>query len=61
MAAQAQTRKAAGHLLSDTESLLTDVTVAEALTEGLTTPVINVVSVTCIVRSGLERIGDADQ
>ncbi|MEU8800784.1 protein DpdE [Spirillospora sp. NPDC048819] len=59
--AQAQTRKAAGHLLGDTESLLTDVAVTEALTKGLTTPVIKVVAVTCIVRAGLERIGSAVQ
>lgn len=59
--AQAQTRKTAGHLLSDTESLLTDVAVTKALTQGLTTPLVRVVAVTCIVRSGLERFGNAVQ
>lgn len=59
--AQAQTRKAAGHLLSDTESLLTDVAVTQALTNGLTAPVVKVVAVTCIVRAGLERVGNAVQ
>ncbi|MFI5897672.1 protein DpdE [Actinoplanes sp. NPDC051513] len=47
--AQAHARKAAGRLLSDTESMLADIDVAARLTEALRTPVVRVVSVTCCI------------
>jgi ATP-dependent helicase HepA len=51
--AQAQARHAAGQLLRDTESYLTDVEVAEALVNGLLQPRVDLVSVTCLVRGPL--------
>ncbi|MEY9211939.1 restriction endonuclease subunit R [Thermobifida halotolerans] len=53
--AQAEARKAAGRLVGDAESYLTDVGVAEALIEGLSKPVTRVVSASCLVRVGLEK------
>ncbi|MFF9644197.1 protein DpdE [Kitasatospora aureofaciens] len=53
--AQAEAREAAGHLVGDAESYLRDVTVTNALVEGLTRPIVRVVSVTCVVRSRRER------
>ncbi|MEV4364414.1 protein DpdE [Nonomuraea sp. NPDC049625] len=50
--AQAQARQAAGHLVGDAESLITDTAVTEALVAGLTRPVVKVIAVTCLVRSG---------
>jgi ATP-dependent helicase HepA len=50
-AAQAEARRAAGRLLSDTESYLTEVAVAEALADRLEEPHVHVSAVTCIVRS----------
>jgi ATP-dependent helicase HepA len=50
-AAQAEARQAAGRLLSDTESYLTDVAVAEALAAGLEQPNIRLAAVTCLIRS----------
>lgn len=47
--AQAQARRAAGRLLSDTESMLSDIDVAARLTEALRTPAVRVVSVTCCI------------
>ncbi|MER5418960.1 protein DpdE [Streptosporangium roseum] len=52
--AQAQARQAAGHLVGDTESLITNTAVTEALVAGLSQPIVKVVAVTCIVRSGRE-------
>jgi len=49
--AQARARQAAGRLLSDTESYLTEVALADALTEALSRPTISLVSVTCLVLS----------
>ncbi|MEU4465261.1 protein DpdE [Streptomyces sp. NPDC024017] len=54
--AQAQARRAAGHLLGDTESYLLDVAVARDLTEGLSRPSVRVVAATCIVRGGYRTV-----
>ncbi|WP_344458111.1 protein DpdE [Actinocorallia aurantiaca] len=51
--AQARTRQLAGHLVGDTESLLTDVDITQALIERLTQPTVKVVAATCVVRAGL--------
>lgn len=48
--AQAQARQAAGRILSDTESYLADVRLAEAVVDGLAQPTVKLVSVTCLVR-----------
>ncbi|MGA4792248.1 protein DpdE [Nocardia sp. AB354] len=52
--AQAQTRQAAGHLVGDAESLLTDTAVTSALIEDLSQPSVKVIAATCIIRSGRE-------
>jgi ATP-dependent helicase HepA len=49
--AQAEARQAAGRILTDTESFATDVAIAGALVAGLATPVVKVISVTCMVRA----------
>jgi ATP-dependent helicase HepA len=54
--AQAQARQAAGHLVGDAESQLTDVGVTEKLIDGLTHPTVRVVAAVCLVRAGLERL-----
>lgn len=54
--AQAQARRAAGHLLGDTESYLLDVAVARDLIEGLSRPSVRVVAATCIVRGGYRMV-----
>ena len=51
--AQAQARQAAGRLITDTESYLVDVRVADALINGLRQPHVSIVSVACIVRGNL--------
>ncbi|MEU9923768.1 protein DpdE [Streptomyces griseoluteus] len=51
---QAQARQAAGRLLRDTESLVTDAEVLTSLAEGLSQPVVRVVGAACLVRRGLE-------
>ncbi len=51
--AQARARQAAGRLITDTESYLVDVRVANALISGLGQPRVGIVSVTCIVRGNL--------
>ena len=48
--AQAQARQAAGRILSDTESYLADVRLAEALINGLAQPTVKLVAVTCLAR-----------
>ena len=53
--AQAQARQAAGRLITDTESYLIDVHVADALISGLRQPHVGIVSVACIVRGNLVR------
>ncbi|WSG60909.1 protein DpdE [Nocardia sp. NBC_01730] len=52
--AQAQTRQAAGHLVGDAESLLTDTAVVNALIEDLSQPSVKVIAATCIIRAGRE-------
>ncbi|TPQ18638.1 DEAD/DEAH box helicase [Streptomyces sporangiiformans] len=51
---QAQARKAAGRLLRDTESLVTDAEVLTSLAEGLSQPIVSVVAAACLIRRGLE-------
>ncbi|MFG2813843.1 protein DpdE [Streptomyces sp. NPDC048410] len=51
---QAKARQAAGRLLRDTESLVTDAQVLTSLAEGLSQPVVRVVAAACLVRRGLE-------
>jgi ATP-dependent helicase HepA len=51
---QAQARQAAGRLLRDTESLVTDAQVLTSLAEGLSQPVVRAVAAACLVRQGLE-------
>jgi ATP-dependent helicase HepA len=48
--AQAQARQAAGRIVSDTESYLADVRIAEELVAGLLTPRVRMVGVVCVVR-----------
>jgi ATP-dependent helicase HepA len=54
--AQARARQAAGHLVGDAESYVLDVAVADALVEGLSSPRIRPVAVTCVIRTQGERI-----
>jgi ATP-dependent helicase HepA len=54
--AQCGARRAAGHLVTDTEGLVTDATTLQALAEGLSRPVIRIVAAVCIVRRGLEYV-----
>jgi ATP-dependent helicase HepA len=54
--AQARARQAAGHLVGDSESYLLDVTVTNALIDGLTRPVVRTVTATCVVRAGIEQV-----
>ncbi|MFF4150143.1 protein DpdE [Streptomyces sp. NPDC001651] len=58
--AQADARQAAGRLLGDAESYLRDVTITDALVQGLTDPTIQLVSATCVVKTGLRRIRRGD-
>lgn len=53
--AQALARHAAGRLVADSESYLTDVAITAALTKGLSQPHIRVTGAACIVRTGLVR------
>ncbi|WP_051844404.1 protein DpdE [Streptomyces globisporus] len=53
--AQAQARRAAGRLLEDRESYAVDVNVTDALVQGLSTPKIQLVAATCVVKTGLIR------
>ncbi len=57
--AQAQTRQAAGHLVGDAESLLTDTAMASALIEDLSQPSVKVIAATCIIRAGREVRSDS--
>ncbi|MFK0279844.1 protein DpdE [Streptomyces sp. NPDC090499] len=58
--AQADARQAAGRLLGDAESYLRDVAITDALVQGLTDPTIQLVSATCIVKTGFRRIRRGD-
>jgi ATP-dependent helicase HepA len=51
--AQAQARRVAGRLLTDTDSYLLDVNLAEALIAGLADPQHRLMAVTCLARTGL--------
>jgi ATP-dependent helicase HepA len=51
--ARAQARRTAGSLLTDTDSYLLDVNLAEALIAGLSDPRHRLMAVTCLVRTGL--------
>jgi ATP-dependent helicase HepA len=54
--AQAEARKAAGRIVTDTESYATDLGIADALIDGLANPRIKVISVTCLVRGALPGV-----
>jgi ATP-dependent helicase HepA len=54
--AQAEARKAAGRIVADTESYAADVAIADALISGLVTPIVKVISVTCLVRGMLQGV-----
>ncbi|MFF4537916.1 protein DpdE [Streptomyces aureus] len=54
--AQCEARRAAGHLVTDTEGLVTDAAILQALAEGLSRPVIRIVAAVCVVRRGLEYV-----
>ncbi|MGW1914956.1 protein DpdE [Streptomyces sp. NPDC002076] len=58
--AQAEARQAAGRLLGDAESYLRDVAITDALVQGLTDPSIQLVSATCLLKTGLRRIRRGD-
>lgn len=58
--AQAEARQAAGRLLGDAESYLLDISIIDALVEGLTNPTIQLVSATCVLKTGLRRIRRGD-
>ncbi len=51
--AQARARQAAGRIITDTESYLVDVRLAEALISGLLRPHVGIMSVACVVRGNL--------
>ena len=51
--AQAEARRNAGRLLSDTDSYLTDVRVAAALIDALKEPKVRLMAVTCVTGGGL--------
>ena len=55
--AQAQARRAAGRLVTDTDSYLMDVDLTEALIAGLARPRLRLVSATCLVRGGVGAAG----
>jgi len=54
--AQCGARQAAGHLVGDTEGLVTDAAILQSLAEGLSRPVIRIVAAACVVRRGLEYV-----
>ncbi|MFC8244010.1 protein DpdE [Streptomyces chartreusis] len=56
LTAQCGARRAAGHLVGDTEGLVTDAAILQALAEGLSRPVIRIVAAVCVVRRGLEYV-----
>ncbi|MGP3977846.1 protein DpdE [Streptomyces sp. 8N114] len=56
LSAQCGARRAAGHLVGDTEGLVTDAAILQALAEGLSRPVIRIVAAVCVVRRGLEYV-----
>ncbi|MCX4666522.1 protein DpdE [Streptomyces sp. NBC_01381] len=56
MRVQAEARRAAGRLLGDGESYRVDVAITEALVQGLSDPRIQLVSATCLLKTGLRRV-----
>jgi ATP-dependent helicase HepA len=50
---QAEARQAAGRIVTDTESYVTDIAIADKLVAGLVSPTVKVISVTCLVRGAL--------
>jgi ATP-dependent helicase HepA len=54
--AQADARRAAGRIVTDTEGYATDLDVADALIDGLSNPTIKVISVTCLIRGALPGV-----
>jgi ATP-dependent helicase HepA len=53
---QADARRAAGRIVTDVESYAADISIADALIAGLTNPITNIVSVTCLVRGSLPGV-----
>jgi len=53
---QAEARKAAGRIVTDTESFAFDIAIADALVAGLATPTIKVISATCLVHGTLPGV-----
>jgi ATP-dependent helicase HepA len=53
LAAQAEARGAAGRLLDDDESLVLDRALSDALVTGIEVPTVQLIAVTCLVRSSL--------
>ena len=53
---QAEARRAAGRIVTDTEGYATDLDIADALIDGLANPAIKVISVTCLVRGALPGV-----
>ncbi|MFG2683733.1 protein DpdE [Streptomyces sp. NPDC048392] len=60
MRAQAEARQAAGRLLGDGEGYLVDVAITEALVQGLSNPSVQLVSATCLLKTGLRRVRRGD-
>ena len=54
--AQAEARRAAGRIVTDTEGYATDLGIANAIIDGLADPTIKVISVTCLVRGALPGV-----
>jgi ATP-dependent helicase HepA len=54
--AQAEARKAAGRIVTDTEGYSIDLDIADALIDGLANPAVKVISVTCLVRGTLPGV-----
>ncbi|MEU8132134.1 protein DpdE [Streptodolium elevatio] len=54
--AQCAARRAAGHLVGDTEGLVTDAAILQTLASGLSRPTIRIVAAACVVRRGLEYV-----
>jgi ATP-dependent helicase HepA len=53
---QAEARKAASRIVTDTESYAFDIAIADALVAGLATPTIKVISATCLVHGTLPGV-----
>jgi ATP-dependent helicase HepA len=53
---QADARRAAGRIVTDTQSYATDIAIADALVAGLSAPRVNIISVICLVRGTLPDV-----